>query len=106
MNFQKNVPSPCGKGQSKEHFQLQSFIPTGKTHDTAQLSPLSLFSWSHREHSQKSKASAFLLFQRDAIHPTSTLNLERKPKAQTPPLYKEIPKEILLDLCPWRTGAI
>lgn len=49
MDSQKNVLFPREKGQSKEHFQLQSFIPTGKTHNTAQLSPLSLFSWSHRE---------------------------------------------------------
>lgn len=118
MDSQKNVLFPREKGQSKEHFQLQSFIPTGKTHNTAQLSPLSLFSWSHREHSDSSPCprsprhglSCFSrVMQSTPQHsPNDTqpfsLNLERKPVHITP-VFKEIPKEILLGLCPWSTGA-
>lgn len=119
MNSQKNMPFPCEKGQSKEHFQLQSFIPAGKTHNTAQLSPSSLFAWSHREHSDFSPCprsprhwlSCFSrVMQSTPQHnPNDTqpfsLNLERKP-VHIMPVFKEIHKEILLGLCPWSIVAI
>lgn len=39
MNFQKNMQFPREKELSKEHFQLQTFISTGKTHKTCSVKP-------------------------------------------------------------------
>lgn len=120
MNFQKNVLLSCEKGQSKEHFQLQSFIPTGKTHNTAKLSPLSLF------HGVTERTQIFLpvpevqsfhqlscfsgeMQSTPQLSPNDTqplsLNLERKP-VHIAPVFKEIPKEILPTQCTWSTVAI
>lgn len=109
MNSQKTMPLPHEKEQSKEHFQLQTFISTGKKKgiEPAQLNHLSVAFHGVKEHLlpllpvlEAQSISFSRTLQSIPKHSwndtlSSTLNLERKPVRIT-----LIGKESLLNPCP------